>query len=76
MKIARADLAQKVFDTLTSIEAREPQADEHLTELYTLLIKPVEADLRQSGAEVIMLNLGGFLRYLPFAALKSRRGAI
>lgn len=74
VKITRADLAQKVFDTLSSIEAREPGADDRLGELYTLLIKPVETDLRQSGAEVIMLNLGGFLRYLPFAALKSERG--
>lgn len=74
VKITRADLAQKVFDTLTAIEERSPGADDRLSELYTLLIKPVEADLNQSGAEVIMLNLGGFLRYLPFAALKSERG--
>lgn len=74
VKITRADLAQKIFDTLASIEAREPQADDHLSALYALLIKPVESDLRQSGADVIMLNLGGFLRYLPFAALKSGHG--
>ena len=36
-----------------------------------MLIKPVEADLKASGAEVVMLNLEGFLRYIPFAALHS-----
>lgn len=74
VKIERADLAQKVFDTLTAIESRSPEADALLAELYTLLIKPVEADLAHGKVEVIMLNLGGFLRYLPFAALKSEHG--
>ncbi len=74
VKIARADMAKKVFAVLTAIEERSPEADALLAELYALLISPVEGDLLASRAEVVMLNLGGFLRYLPFAALKSDRG--
>jgi CHAT domain-containing protein/tetratricopeptide (TPR) repeat protein len=72
--VSRADLARKVFDAITAIEDRSQEADTHLAALYELLIKPLEQDLDDSGAEVIMLNLGGFLRYLPFAALKSENG--
>ncbi len=72
--ISRADLSRKVFEALTAIEARDPRSDSILAELYGLLIKPVEADLRDADTEVIMLNLGGFLRYLPFAALRSDHG--
>jgi CHAT domain-containing protein len=74
VKISRADLSRKVFDALTLIEARDPDADRALAELYGLLIKPVEGDLKHADAEVVMLNLGGFLRYLPFAALRSDHG--
>lgn len=74
VRVARADLSRLVFEALSLIEARAPEADARLAELYGLLIAPVEADLKASGAEVIMLNLGGFLRYLPFAALRSERG--
>ncbi|MCB1377592.1 MAG: CHAT domain-containing protein [Alphaproteobacteria bacterium] len=72
--ITRSDLSRKVFDALTDIESRNPGADQKLMELHDLLIGPIEQHLRDSGTEVIMLNLGGFLRYLPFAALKSQRG--
>ena len=74
VETGRAELARKVFAALTAIEARSPEADPLLAELYDLLVRPVEADLKASGAEVIMLNLGGFLRYLPFAALRSDTG--
>ena len=74
VKISRADLSKKIFDALNAIEARDVAADDLLSELYGILVKPVEDDLKSSGTEVIMLNLGGFLRYLPFAALKSERG--
>ena len=72
--ITRSDLSRQVFEALSAIETRDPNADALLAALYGVLVKPLEADLRQSGAEVIMLNLGGFLRYLPFAALRSDHG--
>lgn len=74
VRIHRADLSKKVFEALTAIEARDPHADALMAELYDLLVKPVEQDLKDSGAEIIMLNLAGFLRYLPFAALRSGQG--
>lgn len=74
VKISRAAMSRKVFDALNAIAARDPEADALLADLYGDLVRPVEADLTASGAEVIMLNLGGFLRYLPFAALKSDHG--
>lgn len=74
VQVSRADLSRSVFDALNLIEERSPDADAKLAELYQMLISPVEGDLIASGAEVIMLNLGGFLRYLPFAALRSERG--
>ncbi len=74
VRIPRAELSRKIFETLRAIEARDPAADAFLSDLYNLLVKPVERDLEASGAEIIMLNLGGFLRYLPFAALKSETG--
>jgi CHAT domain-containing protein/tetratricopeptide (TPR) repeat protein len=72
--VSRADLSRKVLEALEAIAARSPDADARLAGLYDLLVKPLEGDLRQSGARVVMLNLGGFLRYVPFAALKSGHG--
>jgi CHAT domain-containing protein len=37
--------------------------------LYTVLIEPIAADLRQADAKTLMLDLDDTLRYLPFAAL-------
>ncbi|MFN8570352.1 MAG: tetratricopeptide repeat protein, partial [Kouleothrix sp.] len=72
--ISRADLAAKVMAALQAIAGRDAAADAQLAGLYDLLIRPVAADLKDSGARVVMLNLGGFLRYVPFAALKSDHG--
>jgi len=41
-------------------------------ELYRILIKPVESNLK--SAKTIMLSLDGALRYIPFAALYDGRG--
>ena len=38
-------------------------------ELYTILIAPIEQELKQAKARTLMLSLDGTLRYLPFAAL-------
>lgn len=37
--------------------------------LYQLLVAPIAQDLKQAGAQTVMLSLDGSLRYLPFAAL-------
>ncbi|MCC6625724.1 MAG: CHAT domain-containing protein [Deltaproteobacteria bacterium] len=38
-------------------------------ELFTVLIAPIEDDLRQAKAETLMVALDGTLRYIPLAAL-------
>lgn len=42
-------------------------------QLYKVLIEPIEADLAQARAKVLMLSLDGVLRYLPFGALHDGR---
>ena len=41
----------------------------HAKELHRILIAPVAAELKQAGANTLMLSLDGPLRYVPFAAL-------
>ncbi len=67
--IPRAELARLVLDALTALEEVSPQAPERLQALHRVLFAPVSADLAEAGVEVVMLNLDGFLRYVPFAAL-------
>lgn len=67
--VPRERLTRMVFDALDAIENRSPDAQSKLGELYEVLIRPVEADLRATKAKTVMLNLQGFLRYVPFAAL-------
>lgn len=43
----------------------------HAKELYSFLIKPIEEDLNQANALVIMLSLDDNLRYIPFSTLHS-----
>ncbi len=72
--VERAALAATVFDALAAIERRYPGADALLAALYDALVAPVAADLEAAGAEVVMLDLAGFLRYVPYAALRSPHG--
>lgn len=70
----KADVARQVLDALQAIEDVSPEAHAHLQGLYQVLFAPVAADLAQAGTEVVMLNLDGFLRYVPFAALHDGDG--
>ena len=72
--VERAALAATVFDALAAIERRDPGADAPLAALYDTLVAPIAADLEAAGAEVVMLDLAGFLRYVPYAALRSPHG--
>ncbi len=38
-------------------------------ELYQIVLAPIEPDLKQAGAQTLMLGLDGALRYIPIAAL-------
>ena len=73
VRIGREELSHMVFDALDGIERRDPAVNEKMQALYHVLIEPVAGDLKASGAETLMLNLQGFLRYVPFAALYDGR---
>lgn len=71
--IPRAKLNEAINDyrqTLISRADPLPQAQA----LYHLLIGPIEQDLKQAGAQTLMLSLDDTLRYLPFAALHDGHG--
>ena len=42
-------------------------------EMYDLLVAPIEDDLKQAGARILMVSLDGPLRYVPISALRNRK---
>lgn len=74
VEIPRADLSRLVFEALDAVQNIAPDADEKLAALYQVVFAPVDQALRDAGSEVVMLNLDGFLRYVPFAALNDGQG--
>lgn len=67
--VSRVTLSRMVFEALDSIERRSAESTAKLQALYDVLVRPVAEDIRETGATTLMLNLQGFLRYVPFAAL-------
>lgn len=72
--IERGDLARMVFEALDAVAGVAPDAKDKLAALEQVLFAPVDQALRDAGTEVVMLNLDGFLRYVPFAALHDGQG--
>ena len=70
-RVPRVKMARLAFEAWHAAAQQEEDASAKLKALYDILIRPVESELKASGAEVIMLNLEGFLRYIPFAALSA-----
>ncbi|MBR5704441.1 MAG: CHAT domain-containing protein, partial [Deltaproteobacteria bacterium] len=69
VNIKREELNKKIAAFRTAITNRDGNVKDLGRELHGLLIAPVAEDLQQTGAQTLMLNLSGTLRYLPFAAL-------
>lgn len=72
--VTEKELNQKVFAFQQVLKSGRlldplPQAQE----LFDLLIRPVEADLRQARAQTLVVSLDGTLRYLPLATLHDRK---
>ncbi|WP_119391220.1 CHAT domain-containing protein [Taklimakanibacter lacteus] len=67
--VGRKEMALLVFRAWSATATRDPDARLHLKRLYDILVKPVEPELKASGADVLMFNLSGVLRYVPLAAL-------
>jgi CHAT domain-containing protein len=67
--IGEAELNRKIGTFRQAIERRDPEVNALGLALHELLIQPIAEDLRQAGAQTLMLSLDGALRYLPMAAL-------
>jgi CHAT domain-containing protein len=67
--ISSADLRKMVLQWREAL--MDPDADPRPLgeKLYTVLIGPIEADLAQAHAQVLMWSLDDVLRYVPMAAL-------
>ena len=79
VQISRPELARLVLTAVSAVENKSDDAVAKLTGLSDLLIKPVRSDLeaaviRDGGnTPVLLLDLSGFLRYVPYAALYDGR---
>lgn len=67
--IRTKELRQKVFQFLQELSSPQSEPEVISQELYTLLIAPIEEDLRQSKARTLLWSLDDVLRYVPIAAL-------
>ena len=73
-KIKRSELANKVSAALFAIETRSEDALSRLIDLDRILVSPVRSDIEGlvhdgASAPTLLLDLSGFLRYVPYAAL-------
>ena len=71
--VPRAELERQIVALRQAIFARadtRPAAQA----LWKMLIEPVQADIKASGAQTLVLSLTDSLRYLPFAALQAPDG--
>ncbi len=68
-EIKAADLNKKIFEFRAALQ--NPAVDPRPLgkELYDILVKPIEKDLRAANAKTLIWSLDGTLRYIPFAAL-------
>ncbi len=67
--IRRADLNHAIFQMRAALKDPSSNATLPAQQLYQWLIKPLENDLKQAGAETILYAPDGQLRYIPLAAL-------
>lgn len=67
------ELVQAVLGFRTALSNRQGDAKQYARTLYNWLIKPIEQELKQVGAETILYAPDGVLRYIPLAALYDGR---
>ena len=77
LKATPAELRSKVFEVLEVLAARNADPKPALAQLYTMVVAPVEIELKtietpaaaQGGVPTLLWSLDDALRYLPMAAL-------
>ncbi len=67
--ISAGELNRLIFDFRMELQSPGGKPKELSLQLYNILVAPLANDVKQSGAEVLMLSMDGPLRYLPAAAL-------
>jgi CHAT domain-containing protein len=67
--VKATDLNKKILEFYALLQS--PTYDPRFLgkELYDIIFKPVEPELKKSGAQILMWQLDGSLRYVPVAAL-------
>ncbi|PZV10899.1 MAG: hypothetical protein DCF20_20635 [Pseudanabaena sp.] len=70
VRISQEKLERLITDFRSGLlDAGSEDVKEPATELYNLLIKPIETELTQAKAETILYAPDGRLRYIPLAAM-------
>jgi CHAT domain-containing protein len=67
--VSAAELHRAILDYRRKLENPLRWPRQESQQLYRWLLQPLEADLQQAGAKLLMLSLDGALRYVPIAAL-------
>jgi CHAT domain-containing protein/predicted negative regulator of RcsB-dependent stress response len=67
--IGREALNARILEFRRALTTPRADATASARQLYDLLIRPIENDLAQAGAETILYAPDGQLRYIPLAAL-------
>lgn len=67
--LSRAELNQTIVEFRTALGNRQNDVQTPAQKLYSWLIAPIEADLKQAKPKTILYAPDGQLRYIPLAAL-------
>ena len=68
-EIKAEELNKKVFAFLDALQNKNVDPRFLGKELYDILLKPIEKELKASNAKTLVWSLDGVLRYIPLAAL-------
>ena len=69
ISISAEELNQLIVDFRLELQSPAGEPLQHAKQLYDILFAPIALDVKQSGADVLMLSMDGPLRYLPAAVL-------
>lgn len=67
--IKAVDLNKKIFDFRDALQNKKIDPRPLGKEVYDILLKPIEKELKASNAKTLVWSLDGVLRYIPLAAL-------
>lgn len=70
-EIKAAELNKKIFAFRDALQNKKVDPRPLGKEIYDILLKPIEKELKASNAKTLVWSLDGVLRYIPLAALSS-----